>query len=210
MRSISVTLLVLAVSLAMSAQQATQNSLPAANQTPETAAPIVVPGPVVADYGKNITGGSSAEDKIAKEVRHELLMLPYYSLFDNLGYTVQGRTVTLTGMLTSQHSVTKKDAEIAVKRIEGVENVVNNIQVLPPSPLDDRIRERTYRSLERTAGLSKYFWEAAPSIHILVQNGHVTLDGFVMNEMDKNMAGIAAKTVPGAFSVTNNLRVVKG
>jgi len=210
MRSISVTLLVLAASLAMSAQQATQNSLPAANQTPETAAPIVVPGPVVADYGKNITGGSSAEDKIAKEVRHELLMLPYYSLFDNLGYTVQGRTVTLTGMLTSQHSVTKKDAEIAVKRIEGVENVVNNIQVLPPSPLDDRIRERTYRSLERTAGLSKYFWEAAPSIHILVQNGHVTLDGFVMNEMDKNMAGIAAKTVPGAFSVTNNLRVVKG
>jgi len=189
---------------------AAQQSTPQMNQPQDNAPALTVTGPVVADYGKNVTGGNSAEDKIAKEVRHELLMLPYYSLFDNLGYSVQGRTVTLTGTLTSQDSVSKPDAEKAVKRIEGVEKVVNNIQVLPPSPMDDRIRERTYHALARTGGLSKYFWEAAPSVHIIVQNGHVSLEGFVMNEADKNMAGIAAKTVPGAFSVTNNLKVVKG
>jgi hyperosmotically inducible protein len=201
-------LLLLSWSIAALAQNQPGTALP--SPASENAPVITITGPVVADYGKELTGGNSAEDKIAKEVRHELLMLPYYSLFDDLGYSVQGRTVTLTGVLTSQHAVTKKDAEIAVKRIEGVENVVNNIQVLPPSPLDDRIRERTYKSLTRTGGLSRYFWEAAPSIHIIVRNGHVTLAGFVLNEMDKNMAGIAAKTVPGAFSVTNDLRVVKG
>lgn len=172
---------------------------------------IVVSGPVTADYGKNITGGDPTEQHIAKEVRHELLMLPYYSLFDNLGYTVQGRTVTLTGTLTGQHAVTRNEAEGAVQHIEGVEKVVNNIQILPPSPMDDRVREQVFHTLVRTGGLSKYFWEAAPSIHIIVRNGHVTLEGYVMNEGDKNMAGIAANTAPGIFGqVVNNLKVVKG
>jgi hyperosmotically inducible periplasmic protein len=207
-RGITSLALLLGFSLAVVAQNQPGSAMNA--QAPENAPVINVQGPVVADYGKDIAGGSSAEDKIAKEVRHELLMLPYYSLFDDLGYSVQGRTVTLTGALTSQHAVTKNEAERAVKNIEGVEKVINNIQVLPPSGIDDRIRERTYNSLMRTGGLSKYFWEAAPSIHIIVRNGRVTLAGFVMNEMDKNMAGIAAKTVPGVFEVTNNLRVVKG
>jgi hyperosmotically inducible protein len=207
MRILMLSGLMLSFSLAMFGQQAS----PATSAQAATAeAAITVPGPVVADYHEQFTAGTPAEQSIAKEVRHELLMLPYYSLFDNLGYTVQGRTVTLTGTLTSQHAVTKRDAEGAVKRIEGVEKVVNEINVLPPSPMDDRIRKRTYDALVRTAGLSRYFWAAAPSIHIIVQNGRVTLDGFVMNEADKNMAGIAAKTVPGAFSVTNNLRIVKG
>lgn len=208
MRVITLTVLLLGFSLAAVAQNQPGSAMNP--QASENAPVIDVPGPVVADYGKDISGGNSAQDKIAKEVRHELLMLPYYSLFDDLGYSVQGRTVTLTGSLTSQHAVTKSEAENAVKHIEGVEKVINNIQVLPPSPMDDRIRERTYRSMMRTGGLSKYFWEAAPSIHIIVLNGRVTLAGFVMNEMDKNMAGIAAKTVPGVFAVTNNLRVVKG
>lgn len=208
MRISTLTILLLTLSVAAVAQN--QPGSATNSQASENAPVITVPGPVVADYGKNVSGGNSTEDKIAKEVRHELLMLPYYSLFDDLGYTVQGRTVTLTGVLTSQHAVTRNDADSAVKRIEGVEKVINNIEVLPPSPLDDRIRRRVYESLMRTGGLSKYFWEAAPSIHIISKNGHVTLAGFVMNEMDKNMAGIAAKTVPGAFSVTNNLRVVKG
>lgn len=173
-------------------------------------AQICSEGPVVADYGKNIQASDQTEAKIAKEVRHELLMLPYYSLFDDLEFCVQGRTVTLNGSLTSDHSVTKNDAENVVKRIEGVEKVVNNIKVLPPSPMDDRIREKLYRAISDTGGLSKYFWEAAPSIHIIVANGRVTLAGFVMNEGDKNMAGIAANGVPGTFQVTNNLRVVKG
>jgi osmotically-inducible protein OsmY len=166
-------------------------------------------GPVVADYGKKITGVDPTTAAIAKEVRHELLMLPWYSLFDDLEYTVNGRTVTLSGSLTSEHSVTKSDAENVVKRIEGVEKVINNIELLPPSPLDTRVRQQAYEALSRTGGLSRYFWEAAPSIHIIVKNQRITLKGFVINEGDKNMAGIAANGIPGVFQVTNELRVVK-
>ena len=166
-------------------------------------------GPVVADYGKKITGADPTTAAIAKEVRHELLMLPWYSLFDDLEFTVQGRTVTLSGSLTSEHAVTKKDAENTVKRIEGVETVVNNIEVLPPSPLDTRVREQAYETLSRTGGLSRYFWEAAPSIHIIVKNQRITLKGYVNSEGDKNMANIAASGIPGVFAVTNELRVVK-
>ena len=203
------TLIVLLLMLSMAAAAQSQPESAANAQSSESAPAITVPGPVVADYGKNVGGGNAAEDKIAKEVRHELLMLPYYSLFDDLGYTVQGRTVTLTGVLTSQDAITQNDAESAVKRIEGVEKVVNNIQVLPPSPVDDSIRRRTYEKLMRTGGLSRYFWEAAPSIHIIVKNQHVTLAGYVISEMDKNMAGIAVKTLSGVLDVTNNLRVAK-
>jgi hypothetical protein len=145
--------LLLLVTLNIAAMAQSQPGAAVNAQSSESAATITVPGPVVADYGKNVGGGNSVEDKIAKEVRHELLMLPYYSLFDDLGYTVQGRTVTLTGVLTSQDAITKNDAEGAVKRIEGVESVVNNIQVLPPSPVDDGIRRRTYQKLMRTGGL---------------------------------------------------------
>jgi hyperosmotically inducible protein len=167
-------------------------------------------GPVVADYGNKMEAyGNSTEGRIAKEVRHELLMLPYYSLFDDLEYCVQGRTVTLTGSLTSMHSQTKQDAEKAVKRIEGVENVVNNMKVLPPNPMDDRAREQVYRRLVAVGGLSQYFWEAAPSIHIIVDDLHLTLKGYVNNEGDKSLAGITAKEVPSLFSVTNDLQVVK-
>ncbi len=167
-------------------------------------------GPVVADYGKQMERlGNSTEAKIAKEVRHELLMLPYYSLFDDLNYCVQGRTVTLGGSLTAIHAETKQDAQAAVKRIEGVDKVINNIRVLPPNPLDERAREQVYRKLSDTGGLSRYFWEAAPGIHIIVDNLHLTLKGYVNSEGDKNLAGIAAKEVPSLFSVTNDLQVVK-
>lgn len=166
-------------------------------------------GPVVADYGKNIEANDPTEAHIAKEVRHELLMLPYYSLFDNMEYCVQGRNVTLTGALTSEHSFLKNQATNVVQHIEGVENVTNNMEALPPSPLDDRVREQVYRAIANMGGLSKYFWEAAPSIHIIVRNQRVTLDGYVMTDGDKNMAGMAANSVPGIFQVTNNLKVVK-
>ena len=165
-------------------------------------------GPVIADYGKHITSSDPAETKIAKEVRHELLMLPWYSLFDDLEFSVEGRTVTLSGDLTSEHAVTKSDAENAVKHIERVDKVINNIQILPPSPLDTRVREQTYAALSR-GPLSRYFWEAAPSIHIIVKNQRVTLKGIVNSEGDKNLATIEANTVPGVFQVTNELRVVK-
>ena len=110
-------------------------------------------GPVVKDYGKQMPAENSAEAKVAREVRHEILMLPWYSLFDDLEFTVQGRTVTLSGSVTSEHAVTKSDAEGAVKHIEGVDKVINNIKILPPSPLDTKVREQVYEALSRTGGL---------------------------------------------------------
>ncbi len=145
--------------------------------------------------------------RMIREVRHELLMLPYYTVFDNLAYEVQGGTVVLLGQVT--RPVLKSDAEGAVKGIEGVEKVVNNIQVLPPSPMDDRIRMAEYRAIYGQPSLNKYAVSAQPSIHIIVNNGNVTLEGVVDNETDKNIAGIQAKSVSGVFGVKNNLRVVK-
>ena len=164
-------------------------------------------GPVVADY--RISYPNDAEGRIAREVRHELLMLPYYSLFDDLEYSVQDRSVTLSGAVTSEHAVTRSDAENAVKRIEGVDKVINNIKVLPPSPFDQDARARVYRSLLRTGSLSRYFWEISPSIHIIVEGQRVTLKGYVSSEGDKNLATLAANGVPDVFKVTNDLRVAK-
>jgi len=147
------------------------------------------------------------EDRLIREVRHELLMLPYYGVFDDLQYTVQGRTVTLLGYLSSEHSQTKKDAERAVKKIEGVDNVVNNIEVLPPSPLDDRIRRQLYNRIYGYGPLFKYANLSIPPIHIVVKNGHAIFDGVVDTETDKNLVTMQAKQVPDVFSVTNNLQV---
>ncbi len=146
------------------------------------------------------------EQRLVKEVRHELVMLPYYSLFDNLEYQVNGNSVTLLGQVTNP--TTKSDAEKSVRRIEGVENVQNNIKVLPPSPMDDRIRGQVYRAIYGYDGLFKYANGAVPPIHIIVDSGRVSLEGVVDNQADKNMAYIRANGVPGVFQVTNNLRVV--
>jgi hyperosmotically inducible periplasmic protein len=148
---------------------------------------------------------SKGEDRIVREVRHELVMLPYYSVFDNLAYKVDGYTVTLFGQVTKP--VLKSDAEKAVKKIEGVENIVNNIEVLPLSPNDDQIRRAVYRAIYGQPGLEMYSLRAVPTIHIIVKNGQVTLNGAVGNAGDKQRAGIAANGVPGVFSVTNDLLV---
>jgi hyperosmotically inducible protein len=142
---------------------------------------------------------------LAGAVRHELLMLPYYSVFDDLQFNVDNGTVTLAGDVT--RPTLKSDAENVVKRIAGVTNVVNNIKVLPPSPFDNQIRVATYRSVFGYAGLYRYAMGANPSIHIIVDNGHVTLKGLVSNQGDKNLAYIRANGVPGVFSVTNDLMV---
>lgn len=150
--------------------------------------------------------GTADETKIAKEVRHELVMLPYYGVFDDLGFNVNGSTVTLVGEVT--RPTLKSDAGNVVKRIEGVTNVINNIEVLPLSPDDDRIRMATYRAIYGDPSLStRYGFQAVPSIHIIVKNGQVRLEGVVANQGDKNIAGIRANSVPGAFSVVNDLRV---
>ena len=145
--------------------------------------------------------------RITREVRHELVMLPYYSVFDNLAFEVQGDTVTLLGQVT--RPVLKSDAENVVKGIEGVEHVANKIEVLPSSPGDDRIRLAVYRAIYGATALQKYAIQAIPSVHIIVNNGQLTLEGVVNNEADKNIANMRAKSVPGVFSVTSNIRVEK-
>jgi hyperosmotically inducible protein len=145
-------------------------------------------------------------DRIVREVRHELVTLPYYGVFDNLAYKVDpDGTVTLMGQVANP--TLKSDAERAVKRIEGVEKVVNNIEVLPTSPNDDRIRLAVYRAIYGHPALNMYQLRSVPPIHIIVKNGNVTLEGAVARQMDKQIAEMQAKSVPGVFSVTDNLRV---
>jgi hyperosmotically inducible protein len=148
-----------------------------------------------------------AVERIQKEVRHELVMLPYLDVFDNLAYKVEGYNVTLFGQVTQP--VLKSDAENVVKKIEGVEKVDNQIEVLPPSPMDDRLRLRLYRAIYGYAPLQKYALGVIKPIRIIVKGGHVTLEGVVDNAADKNVAGLRANGVSGVFSVTNNLAVVK-
>jgi hyperosmotically inducible protein len=166
--------------------------------------------PAAGSAGSTGSAGSSdragmPQDRLVREVRHELVMLPYYGVFDDLSYRVDGGTVTLFGAVT--RPTLKSDAENVVKRLEGVDRVINNIEVLPLSPVDDRIRLATYRAVYGFPSLNRYALSAVPPIHIIVNNGKVTLTGVVANEADKNAAGIQANSVPGVFSVTNNLRV---
>jgi hyperosmotically inducible protein len=144
-------------------------------------------------------------ENLLKEVRHQLLLLPYYSVFDNLLYKVDGDKVTLFGQVV--RPTLKSDAENVVKGIEGVSAVDNQIQVLPTSPMDDQLRHAVFRAIYGDTVLSRYGWSAVPSIHIIVNNGHVTLEGVVDSESDKNLANLRANGVPNVFSVTNNLSV---
>lgn len=162
-------------------------------------ASAAVAAPTGADDQKN------SNPEVMKQVRKELVTLPYYGVFDNLAYKVEGGTVTLYGQVT--RPTTRSDAARRVARIKGVTNVVNNIEVLPLSGFDDSIRIRTYRTLYHTGGLYRYALGTNPSIHIIVKNGHVSLEGVVDSEGDSRLAYIAARGVPGSFSVTNNLRV---
>ncbi|MGH9499672.1 MAG: BON domain-containing protein [Terriglobales bacterium] len=148
-----------------------------------------------------------AVERIQKEVRHELVMLPFLTVFDNLAYKVDGYNVTLLGQVTNPQI--KIDAEKAVRKIEGVEKVDNQIEVLSTSPFDDRLRHRLYRAIYGYPPLQKYALPTLQPIRIIVKNGHVTLEGVVDNEADKNIAGMRARGVPGSFSVTNNLVVAK-
>jgi hyperosmotically inducible periplasmic protein len=148
-----------------------------------------------------------AQERITREVRHELLMLPYFGVFDYIAYKVDGYNVTLLGQVV--RPVLKSDAESAVKRIEGVEKVDNQIEVLPPSPMDDRLRRRLFRAIYGYPALEKYELGVQKPIRIIVKSGRVTLEGAVDSEADKNLVGLRANGVSGTFSVTNNLQVEK-
>jgi hyperosmotically inducible protein len=158
------------------------------------------------DHNDAFMPGVRDESEIAKQVRHELVTLPYFGVFDDLAFRVDAGTVTLFGAVT--RPTLKSDAENSVKRIKGVAKVVNNIEVLPLSPMDDRIRVAVYKAIYGDPALAdRYGYRAVPSIHILVKNGNVDLEGVVANAGDKNIAGIRANAVSGVFSVTNDLVV---
>jgi hyperosmotically inducible protein len=158
------------------------------------------------DHNDAFVPGEAGETHIAQEVHHQLVMLPYYGIFDDLAFRVNGGTVTLLGAVS--RPTLKSDAENVVKRVEGVTQVVNNIEALPLSPMDDGIRRAEYRAIYGDPSLStRYGFRALPSIHIIVKNGNVTLEGVVANEGDKNLINIRANGVPNVFGITNNLQV---
>jgi BON domain-containing protein len=150
-------------------------------------------------------GQVDTNPQLARRVRRELVTLPYYGVFDNLAYSINGGTVTLYGEVV--RSSTRSDAAGRVKRLPGVTRVVNNIRVLPLSRFDDDIRRATFRSISQTGALYRYLRGTNPSLHIVVDRGHVTLEGVVSGSGDRTLAYMAANRVPGVFSVTNNLRV---
>lgn len=175
-----------------------------------TAGIVLAAAIIAAPYSSaSISNASQQEPRsrqnLVREVRHQLLLLPYYSVFDNLAFKVEGDKVILEGQVT--RPTLKSDAEAAVKSIEGVSSVVNNIEVLPLSPMDDQIRRAVYRAIYGDSALFRYGESAVPSIHIIVKNGNVTLEGVVDSEADKNLAYLRASSVPNVFSVKNNLIV---
>jgi len=155
--------------------------------------------------GVYASSGPRTRRTVEERVRHELAMLPYYNVFDNLSFRVDDGAVTLFGEVT--RPVVKDDAVRAVKRVEGVTAVNDQIEVLPLSPFDNQIRRSTYRAIYGFPALQRYALGVVPSIHIIVKNGHVTLEGVVANEQDKQMAFLRANGVPNVFSVENHLRV---
>lgn len=162
-------------------------------------------GVAMAAAASPLTDDQPAQDRIYRSVRHELVMLPRLTVFDSLSYKVEGGTVTLYGQV--RNAFLKVEAESAVKDIEGVKEVDNQIEVLPASFNDDRIRIQTARAIYGYDSLSRYAMGVVPPIHIIVKNGNVTLEGLVNTPFDKNVAGIRANGVPGVFSVDNKLEV---
>lgn len=142
-----------------------------------------------------------------RQVFKQLIKLPYYGVFDHIAYKVDGNNVTLFGKVANARN--RKDAERRVKDIDGVGSVTNNIEILPLSGFDNSIRVRTLQTFANTGGLYRYFWEPNPSVRIIVENGHTTLEGYVANRGDYNLMNILANGVSGVFSVKNNLIIEK-
>ena len=172
---------------------------------------LALQAPVLAAQAPAMTAKATTQlsekgrQNLVKQVRHELVMMPFYGVFDNVAFKLDGYVVTLLGQVT--RPTLKSEAENRVKSVEGVEKVINQIEVLPLSPNDDRIRIDVARAIFNHPVLQQYTLRAVPPIHIIVKNGNVTLEGFVAREMDKNVANLQANGVSGVFSVKNNLMV---
>jgi hyperosmotically inducible periplasmic protein len=147
----------------------------------------------------------SGDEQIAKSIRHEVLLYPYYSIFDDINYRVANGQVELIGAVNQPFK--KKDIERLVFKIPGVNGITNGLKVLPTSIEDDRLRIQIARAIYRDPALNRYAIQAVPPIHIIVDNGHITLTGVVNNELEKNVAGIRAASFLSFGPVTNNLQV---
>lgn len=152
-------------------------------------------------------GLSGDTSVIGQQVQKKILRLPYYEVYDYIAFSVDGGTVTLTGKV--KNATNKRSAESVVEDIPGVTSVVNNIEILPPSGFDDDIRRGLYARLSNAGGLSGYLWPTNPDVRLIVDNGHITLEGIVRNRGDYNLMNITARGVPGSFTVTNNLKIEK-
>ncbi len=166
---------------------------------------VFVAGSAAISVNAQTITGEVSNRVLEKEVQSKILRLPYYEVFDYISFRIDGDTVILDGKV--RNATNRREAENAIKRISDVVTVQNNIEILNVGGFDDRIRQDLYRSLARTGSLSRYLWTVNPSMRLVVDRGHVTLEGYVSNEGDLNLANIAARTVPGVFSVTNNLKV---
>ena len=158
--------------------------------------------------GLNAASAASSdqiEQTLEQKIFKKILTMTYYGVFDNIGFEIDGDTVILTGKVYT--ALNRKHAEKRVSKIEGVSNVINNIEILPPSRFDDRIRRSTLRSFANTGGLYRYLIGPTPSVRIIVDRGHLTLEGFVSSKGDIRLANILAQGVPGVFTVTNNLKL---
>jgi len=151
------------------------------------------------------SGPAPVQKSLEEKVRHELNMLPYYGVFDDISFRVDGNKVTLMGQVWQPFL--KLQTESAIQHIEGVGQVDDQIEVLPLSNFDDRIRRETLRAIYAYPALNRYVLNSHPTIHIIVKNGNVTLTGVVANTMDREMAYVRANGVHGVFSVTNELQV---
>jgi len=168
---------------------------------------VVLPVPASQNSGgrRNAASEEQASAKLSREIRHEILILPFYSVFDSVNFTLQGNKVILTGLVL-RHSL-RKHAEEAVKSIEGIDVVENRIEILPTSPSDDELRSGIYRAIYEDTTLAHYAVQSVPPVHIIVKNGNVSLEGSVESLADKNLAGTRAGNVPGVHNLKNNLVV---
>ncbi|HLW53999.1 MAG TPA: BON domain-containing protein [Candidatus Angelobacter sp.] len=170
----------------------------------------LIAGPAVAQTPSSTPRVISprGQARIMREVRHQILMLPEFGVFDNISFKLNGYDVTLLGQV--RDATLRDDAARVIKKIEGVERVDNRIEVLPPSINDDRLRRALFRAIYGYAPLQYYGVGSNRPIRIIVNRGHAALEGVVDSQGDKNLAGIRANGVPGVFSVENNLQVPGG
>ena len=169
---------------------------------------IIFSAVILAFSSLNINAQSAANTETERLVQKKILRMTDYGVFDHITFTVDGDTVTLNGKVANARN--KKDAKAYVEDVPGVSRVINNIEVLPPSNFDESIRRNLYRSLSNHGGLSRYLWTVNPSVRLVVDRGHVTLEGYVANKGDYNSMNIVAHGVSGVFSVKNNLMIDSG